>query len=616
MFKILLTSVILTITTLGFCQSTPTLIASDLISSDIAFSPISQSCDIYLQSSDNDSQKKKFIHTPFFAFETNKDNKIIVRKNKLSNNKTQVIISLLCSPVNLKEALAEHLRMNALKYSKDFQNISTDDLITPNFKSLSITDVTGDATFTFSKNNTVVNSRPPKIDLVMIVDDNKADEIITELQTNTREFRFQITYEVDAKFIVSSSDVTGTVANVRKTDAFQELKGSASAFKWAADYGQGSVTKDATVLTRNQKQSFYGRLENELQIKYDIDVNSPDDITILQTELDKYFKDILSPVNINLQSGEFSKEIARLSSYGFSPKDIEPDEVNKFVSDIKNFLQDESKTVLDIDVTAKGGGFFGLISADLNTKYKKDEFVKKLRDNGWKIDFDGKTYIPKSMEIYVVNNQFLEQKGFIQIKINKTSTGKLKPQFEISTKNNALYNDRSMADVFNFYDKFMLNSCPIGTILSYAGDTSNLQKGWILCNGKEITINGNEQLFKSIGYSWGKGQNTNFNLPDLRGYFLRGVSYDSGRDPDIDKRSQNGNGEKNKVGSYQSDEFTSHHHDWTASIQCLYDDGNCSTELSKGDGGSVGTFSKSTDTRGGNETRPKNAYVNYIIRVN
>src|SRR5690606_2799444 len=71
---------------------------------------------------------------------------------------------------------------------------------------------------------------------------------------------------------------------------------------------------------------------------------------------------------------------------------------------------------------------------------------------------------------------------------------------------------------------------PIGTILAFAGDVDKIPPGWRLCNGESLPVHGNEQIFNVIGYSWGSQRDGNFNLPDFRGAFLRGV--DNGRNVD------------------------------------------------------------------------------------
>jgi Phage Tail Collar Domain len=81
---------------------------------------------------------------------------------------------------------------------------------------------------------------------------------------------------------------------------------------------------------------------------------------------------------------------------------------------------------------------------------------------------------------------------------------------------------------------------PIGSIIAFGGridpqwETTN---GWMHCDGRILDRMNPlfRNLFKAIGFTWGGDGNTLFNIPDLRGYFLRGVDRrDEGRDPDDD----------------------------------------------------------------------------------
>jgi microcystin-dependent protein len=160
---------------------------------------------------------------------------------------------------------------------------------------------------------------------------------------------------------------------------------------------------------------------------------------------------------------------------------------------------------------------------------------------------------------------------------------------------------------------------PAGMVIAFAGDTSNVPVGWILCNGKAVSRINYASLFQTIGISWGAGDNVGtFNLPDLRGQFLRGADLKSGVDPDAESRTANGNGVKNAQGSRQNDAFQAHNHDVYAvqsgGAQSGNNDARFSLEaqhsptldiLSKYGYGTV---------RFSSETRPKNVYVNYIIK--
>jgi len=171
-----------------------------------------------------------------------------------------------------------------------------------------------------------------------------------------------------------------------------------------------------------------------------------------------------------------------------------------------------------------------------------------------------------------------------------------------------------------------IKGVPIGTILPYGGYVSGnsigylYNSGWLYCNGDAVDRDDYSELFGVIGNSFGSGDRVNtFNLPDLRGMFLRGVDAGAGNDPDADSRtSKTGGHTGDNVGSMQLDGFASHTHQLTINAAHADKTGGSS----KNDPIAVAGWPENrtdknftTDNNGGNETRPKNIYVNYIIKA-
>jgi microcystin-dependent protein len=75
---------------------------------------------------------------------------------------------------------------------------------------------------------------------------------------------------------------------------------------------------------------------------------------------------------------------------------------------------------------------------------------------------------------------------------------------------------------------------PVGTIQAFGGNT--LPAGWLLCDGSSLPQSTYASLFKAIGTAFGVS-GSNFNIPDLRGQFLRGVSSISTNDPNKTTRT-------------------------------------------------------------------------------
>ena len=144
------------------------------------------------------------------------------------------------------------------------------------------------------------------------------------------------------------------------------------------------------------------------------------------------------------------------------------------------------------------------------------------------------------------------------------------------------------------------SSTPAGAVLSFAMNTA--PTGWLECDGAAIDRTTYSTLFTAIGTTFGEGDgSTTFNIPDLRGVFVRGWAnaklnagddgiYDAGRN----------------FGTEQADAFKAHSHTF------------------KGATGSSGSGTSSRDSvpqtqntgeTGDIETRPRNVALFYCIKT-
>lgn len=155
------------------------------------------------------------------------------------------------------------------------------------------------------------------------------------------------------------------------------------------------------------------------------------------------------------------------------------------------------------------------------------------------------------------------------------------------------------------------NTTPSGVIIQFAGTSA--PTGYLTCDGSAVNRTTYPNLFAAIGTTWGSGNGTTtFNVPDLRGYFLRG-SGTSARDPDSPRA----------VGSAQAEAFASHTHTDSGHAHS-YDKPNTSSQATGGSGSNYfnGGFASTTSgpgyasiqATGGAETRPDNVAVLYCIK--
>lgn len=202
-----------------------------------------------------------------------------------------------------------------------------------------------------------------------------------------------------------------------------------------------------------------------------------------------------------------------------------------------------------------------------------------------------------------------------------STTGSAKIRFYVGTYWNYETKEEDPADAFTDYRAESLvkevvststvSAMPSGIILPFGGSAA--PSGYLFCDGAEISRTKYPDLFSAIGTAFGVGDGlTTFNAPDFRGRFLRGVDGGVGRDPDRAARTamNTGGNTGDNIGSVQTDELKSHNHilltgrgsfSVAGGFFTLYPENNPDN-------------SKIVNA-GGNETRPINAYVNYIIKT-
>lgn len=194
-------------------------------------------------------------------------------------------------------------------------------------------------------------------------------------------------------------------------------------------------------------------------------------------------------------------------------------------------------------------------------------------------------------------------------------------------------------------DNIIAGTNPSGVVFAFAG--TSVPAGYLLCDGSLVSRTTYATLFATIGTAHGQGDgSTTFNLPDYRGQFLRGVAGASANDPDKTSRTAmaSGGNTGNNVGTVQTQATrknglilnSDHVHETPLG------DGNIANQpwgngvtrtLAFGAGVAsiptgitsppytgvpapgFGPYNTMSLTNGDNETRPINAYVNYIIKV-
>lgn len=177
-------------------------------------------------------------------------------------------------------------------------------------------------------------------------------------------------------------------------------------------------------------------------------------------------------------------------------------------------------------------------------------------------------------------------------------------------------------------EKYAKASIPVGSVVAFSGEESSVPPNWRVCDGRTLENKKGEfdELYGVLGSDKYGGAKLNVTLPDYRGYFLRGVvQFRKGesqlekakllkRDPDLNSRSNHKGGPGPLVGSIQTDSVGPHIHDILL--------GEFMHQASSNGPHNASAYMRTdrpkkhqTSSNRSKETRPKNVYVHWIIKV-
>ena len=135
---------------------------------------------------------------------------------------------------------------------------------------------------------------------------------------------------------------------------------------------------------------------------------------------------------------------------------------------------------------------------------------------------------------------------------------------------------------------------PAGAVMPFA--MNSIPSGWLGADGTAVSRSTYAALFAAISTLYGAGDgSTTFNLPDLRGYFVRG--FGTNVDGSV----------SGTFGAKQADEIKAHTH--------TVDNIVLVSGYGFSGGGQVGRNSADSGSTGGTETRPKNIAMLYCIKI-
>ena len=175
---------------------------------------------------------------------------------------------------------------------------------------------------------------------------------------------------------------------------------------------------------------------------------------------------------------------------------------------------------------------------------------------------------------------------------------------------------------------------PVGTIITFAGNVGSYKNpingdsipvtqpiesyGWMLCDGSALNASEYPELYAVLGQlygSSGSGKNLMFNLPDLRGQFLRGIGTD---EASLENRTAAQNGTTSGIGSTQKDALQSHQHVYTqpTGLPAPGENGEGTATVNTNAYTGIPTNEQNPSSVNVSqyETRPTNVFINYLIK--
>ena len=166
----------------------------------------------------------------------------------------------------------------------------------------------------------------------------------------------------------------------------------------------------------------------------------------------------------------------------------------------------------------------------------------------------------------------------------------------------------SQQEIYNGTSWERVGGVPAGSIFWFGSST--VPTGYLECNGAAVSRTTYSQLFDALGTVFGSGNGSStFNVPDLRGEFVRG--WDNGRGVDSGRN----------FATPQGDEFKTHQHEFGGDDGVRTQGGYTelgvfsydATSTSSGTGQRMRTKNDSTNS-GSSETRPRNRALLPVIK--
>jgi hypothetical protein len=363
---------------------------------------------------------------PFFLFDADEDGILNVRvfKPAPGNTKWLVRLKLIPNPAEVMPLVARNVRTWAATESPDsnyrkYAVVDAGSFVPTEVTEFQVRQVAErDESLVFDSISRDGVSGLEAIDLTAaFATEDEALAFQQDLQAGRTSARFEIRYRPYARMLLSRSVARAVSVDLSQMDGTQEVLGAGLPFKLKADERLLAQGDPERVLTRDQIQRLRAELLREIGVGWTIENEA--DVELLTAQVDQWLAEVAKSEDRSIEN--IDAFLGHLSDYGFDPHDIKPDEIQKLMADIKEYLSTEQmdKFSLKAGASASFCGFGG----SANMEMTREELKKHLEDRGWKIETEGTAYVPKSINVHVLQTQEIKKEKIINVSISRAERG-------------------------------------------------------------------------------------------------------------------------------------------------------------------------------------------------
>lgn len=128
--------------------------------------------------------------------------------------------------------------------------------------------------------------------------------------------------------------------------------------------------------------------------------------------------------------------LSRISRYGLNENDLTPDRFASFQEEIKSLAEDENKRHVDTsgsfktsaELTGLGGG-----ETSTDARLTREDFERRKRDTEHGVNWTGEVFRPKSIELWVLDEEALQREHHIASYVIKARRGEQLLEFTVSS---------------------------------------------------------------------------------------------------------------------------------------------------------------------------------------